>query len=118
MRKSANIGDLRQRRPAISSVFKCLAMLNTEEALALLSELPTDADRIKALDAIIKAAPSAATASLILQLMSRDDAVGKYFRTRLLPGQIDFWSSLDPASALSSSTSTRSCCSESAIQGC
>ena len=92
-------------------------MLNTEEALALLLELPTDADGVKALDAIIKAAPSAATATLIRQLdpsetmRSANTSAPDDCPVRLTSGVR--WTQ---RARLSSSTSTRSCCSESAIQ--
>lgn len=99
VRELCNIGDLRQRRAAISSVFKCLAMINTGEALALLSELDNDADRMKAVDAIVKGAPGPATATLVQHLTKMEGAVGEYFRAKQLPTQIAFWSALDPAAA-------------------
>lgn len=99
VRNLRRIDDPRKRGAAISSLFKCFAMLDTDEAISFLSELESDKDKIKAVDALIKGAPSPATAALVKMLMSLPGPVGEGCRQMYLPGQISFWSAFDPVAA-------------------
>ena len=49
-----------------------------------------------AVEAVVKAAPSMETPKLVKMLMNLPGELGERARANLLPGQLDFWSALDP----------------------
>ena len=93
------ITNTRERRAGISSFFKCYAMVDTAEAISAVQELESDDDQVRAVEAVLKGAPTPSTPALVQMLMDLPGPVGERCREEQLAGQIGFWSAFDPVAA-------------------
>jgi hypothetical protein len=77
-------------------MFKCLAMLDVDSAIALLSQIEGDEDRATAVEALLSGASTMVTPKLVKMLIDLPGEFGERARADMLPGQLSFWSALDP----------------------
>jgi hypothetical protein len=107
VRELGGISNERKKKAAILSFFKCLVMVDVDDALGLLSELKRDDDQIAAVGGVIKGAHLPATPRLVKMLMTLPGEVGDRCRENICRARSAFGAHSTRPPRRSSSTITR-----------